>query len=212
MTTSVGIDYGLGRTNRNPETGIRFGVIPAHAVPCWDEWSEPEYNGPTCPYCGGSVVEYDPDEHRTTEDYKEEGLEVGLDEPTYTGDRGCNGFRKFIEHACEHCHALLESEECYGDQPDYFGYDDYGYELRQGGDDPDLWVMKSPYFTYAQFCSPCAPGACYLLNPLFEPVEGNKCYCLGRDWFEHDAAPYPIWEVATGELIYVPEGFFEEIE
>ena len=30
-----GIDYGLGQSNIDKETGIRFGVIPAHEAPCW---------------------------------------------------------------------------------------------------------------------------------------------------------------------------------
>jgi len=57
----------------------------------------------------------------------------------------------------------------------------------------DIFIEKSNYYTYAQFCSPCAPGACYLTNPLEEPVADNKCYCFGPDWFESDP-PYPIYE------------------
>ena len=29
----------------------------------------------------------------------------------------------------------------------------------------DAWIIKSPFFTHCEFCSPCAPGAGYLANP-----------------------------------------------
>lgn len=58
----------------------------------------------------------------------------------------------------------------------------------------DLFVIKSPYYTYAQFCSPCAPGACYLPCPLSEPNPNNKCYCLGPEYFD-DNLPYEYWKV-----------------
>lgn len=62
-----------------------------------------------------------------------------------------------------------------------------------------MFILASPYFTHAQFCSPCAPGACYLLSPTDKT--GPKAYCLNHDWFEGDKAPYPVWEVATGKLV-----------
>jgi hypothetical protein len=74
----------------------------------------------------------------------------------------------------------------------------------------DIFVMKSPYFTYAQFCSPCAPGACHLMNPLdtvcfvledSEPIADNKCYCFGHDWFDDNKAPYQVFSVRTGKLV-----------
>lgn len=69
----------------------------------------------------------------------------------------------------------------------------------------DIFVIESPYFTYAQFCSPCAPGACHLLNPLEEKIDDNRAYCFGPDWFDTDDGeeiPYPIYRVDTGEQVY----------
>jgi hypothetical protein len=88
-----------------------------------------------------------------------------------------------------------------------FVYTDDGYSLHQGVEEFDLWVLKSPYFTYAQFCSPCAPGACYLLNWLGQSSynDNNKAYCLGHDWFENGVAPYPIYDVVTGKEIKAQE-------
>jgi hypothetical protein len=79
----------------------------------------------------------------------------------------------------------------------------------------DLWIFKSDYYTYAQFCSPCAPGAVHLGSPL--DIEGtlalsveikekfhqNRGYCLDHDWFEGGIAPYPVFSVATGKQCIV---------
>jgi len=69
------------------------------------------------------------------------------------------------------------------------------------GERGDIYVMRSPYYTYAHLCSPRAPGVCYLMNPLDKPNECNKAYCFGHDWFEDVEAPYPVYSVATGELV-----------
>ena len=76
--------------------------------------------------------------------------------------------------------------------------DNEEYTAYQSQDDPDIFIIKSPYFTYAQYCSPCAPGAVYLMNPLSEKIDQNKGYCFGHDWFESGKAPYPVYDVKTG--------------
>ena len=44
MKMSAGIDYGLGRTNINHETGIRYGVISQYSVmQAWADSAEPVY-------------------------------------------------------------------------------------------------------------------------------------------------------------------------
>lgn len=88
-------------------------------------------------------------------------------------------------------------------------YNAEGYEARQSQDDTDIFITKSPFFTYARFCSPCAPGACHLGSPLdVEDALGlrlnesnNKCYCFGHDWFEDGKAPYKVFSVKTGLLV-----------
>lgn len=96
------------------------------------------------------------------------------------------------------------------------------------GDDEDIFITKSKYFTYAQFCSPCAPGAGYLMNPFVnywkntgtnqegimapedypddyklkaENAGYPKVYCFDHDWFEDGKAPYPVFSVETGEIV-----------
>jgi ribosomal protein L37AE/L43A len=108
-------------------------------------------------------------------------------------------------------------------KPESFTYDQDGYIAQQSADDCDIFVIKSPYYTYCKFCSPCAPGAGYLMDcitpkqiksmmsmniaietncKIFAEVEGYiRAYCFGHDWFDNDHAPYPVFSVETGELI-----------
>jgi hypothetical protein len=106
---------------------------------------------------------------------------------------------------CPHCqhHVKWMGDECFPESPVCHDYIQEGYKLRQGGDGSDIFVLESPFFTFAQFCSPCAPGACYLLNWLEgdENCETNRAYCLGHDWFEDKKAPYPVYSVETGTLV-----------
>ena len=173
MENYKGIDYGRGQTNRDMETGIRFGVIQADRVPYWYEESEAQYGNPTCPKCGGVVVDYDDDEHNEYEC-----------EPNSCSD-----------YTCEECEYVFDSQDAFPDEPYSFTYEKDGYLIEQSQDSPDLFILKSPFYTYAQFCSPCAPGAVYLETPISGKPEGNKGYCLGHNWFESGKAPYPVHRV-----------------
>lgn len=185
QTNYPGIDYGLGRTNISQE-GIRFGVIPANDVgQAWYDGAESHYGEPHCPKCGNEALEY----HKATETIGEHIAE-------WPSERGeCDDF------ACEHCERLFGSESAFPDSPRSFYVDDGEIKAEQGGEDCDIFILKSPFFTYAQFCSPCAPGACYLRSPLETPSESNRAYCFGHDWFESGVAPYLVYSVATGELV-----------
>lgn len=49
----MSIDYGLGKTNIDTKTGIRYGVISEHEVgQAWYDESEAYYGSPHCPKCG----------------------------------------------------------------------------------------------------------------------------------------------------------------
>jgi hypothetical protein len=174
---SAGIDYGMGRTNINHETGIRYGVISQHSVSqAWCDSAEPDYGEPTCPKCGNAALEYDSDQEG-------EDWEAARHE--------CADFM------CVDCEYVFGSESAYSEEPQSWSYSDEGYEL---GDclDSDIIVVKSPFYTFAPFCSPCVPGAGNLDSA--EP-DGVKTYCLGHDWFEDGAAPYPVYSVETEELV-----------
>lgn len=180
-TNYPGLDYsGPGATcNRNLETGIRYGIIPANDIgQAWYDSAEPDYGEATCPKCGNAVKsakgEYARYEHAKHE---------------------C------ADYVCHHCKYVFGNESAYPDEPiGGQNYEGDGYKLHEDSSG-DLWVFDSPYFTYAQFCSPCAPGACYLLNALESPNDANRAYCLGHDWFEDSQAPYPVYSVETGELV-----------
>jgi len=85
---------------------------------------------------------------------------------------------------CYNCDREFEPEDFDNLDPSYFYYENDGYYCQQNYDDPDIFILKSPYYTYSQFCSPCAPGAGYIMNELEIPDENNKTYCFGHDWFD----------------------------
>lgn len=179
---SHGIDYGLGTTNRDPQSGIRYGVIPMNAISCWAwESMEAEYGDPQCPDCESPVADYDDDAHGEYD--------------------GSHGYRKHrcCDYACDSCKRVYDSDEVFPEEPCGHTISDPDYSGVIHGGDSDLFVTCSPYYTHARFCSPCAPGACYLLNPTDK--SGPRCYCLGHDWFDKGKAPYPVFRVSDGTLV-----------
>ncbi len=178
---SAGIDYGRGQTNIDKNNGIRFGVISSHEVlQAWADSSEGYYGDPSCPKCGHKAQEY-------SERDEDEDTENGIE---FDGTGG--------DYCCESCRYHFDSDEAYGDEPISHYIDDEEYTAEQGGDDCDIFITKSPYYTRAAFCSPCAPGACYLASPC---DEGERAYCFGHDWFEGGKAPYPVYRVSDDSLI-----------
>ena len=104
------------------------------------------------------------------------------------------------EYYCPTCKVWFNGEYAYGDEPVSNVLDDGEYKAFDD-DSGDVWWVKSPYYTYAQYCSPCAPGACHLSNPR-EPDSGAaKCYCPGHDWFEEGKAPFKMWRVDNDEEV-----------
>ena len=107
-------------------------------------------------------------------------------------------------YPCDSCDAdTLEDGErvgCECCEPSSFYVDDKEYEA-ECGEDGDIFITRSPYYTRAQFCSPCAPGACYLTDPC---EDGERAYCFGHDWFydtETGKAPYPVYRVSDDSLV-----------
>jgi hypothetical protein len=173
----AGIDYGLGQANVDRATGIRFGVISQNSVlQAWADSSEPEYGEPTCGECGNTAIKF------FDANVPEEDQEWDIDGHDY---------------ACHTCKRTFDSEDAFGDEPAGYSYEGEGYKLTDCLDS-DIFILKSPYYTFAQFCSPCVPGAGNLDNPC---TDGPKTYALGHDWFEDQKAPYPVYSVETGELV-----------
>lgn len=175
MTTYPGIDYGMGQTNRDPETGLRFGVLSANDLAHWfyDEL-EADYGAASCPECGAEAEECDDDRDL---EYRHIG--------------GCH------DYACETCEVTFDSSYAFPEEPLAQTFNRDGYQGFLDSEN-DVWLTKSPYFTNAQFCSPCAPGAGHLGNPC---ENGPRTYCFGHKWFEGGVAPYPVFDVQTGKEV-----------
>lgn len=181
-TSYAGINYAgpfAPETNRDPATGIRYGVISQNEVlQAWADSSEPDYPEAEveCPECSTTVLQ----------------TKVVSNDET---DSACPECGADLANEFEHAFDCIDSVNFVLDDGEYKATSDsYG----------DIFILSSPYFTYAQFCSPCAPGACHLENPLSEPIEDNKCYCFGHEFFEDSKAPYPVYLVSTGELVEPP--------
>lgn len=122
----------------------------------------------------------------------------------YTNGRDLAWEEAIADLAKEHgedSEALEQATERLGDnwetQLGNLLYEQDGYKLT-GCLDNDLFVLKSRFYTFAQFCSPCVPGAGNLDNPC---PDGPRSYCLGHDWFDGGKAPYPVYSVETGEEV-----------
>ena len=72
---------------------------------------------------------------------------------------------------------------------DQYSYKQDGYHLETTSF--GIYVIESPFYTYARQCSPCCPNAGDLDSP---DEQGFKTYCLGPDWFEDEKAPYKIFK------------------
>lgn len=76
--------------------------------------------------------------------------------------------------------------------------------LQGNGDETDIFVIKSLYYCFAPPCSPCAPGAGYLMDA--DKKKGGrhhpfKTYCLDSSWFKGGKAPYKYYEVISDEAV-----------
>lgn len=181
----MGIDYGLGKTNIDTDTGIRYGVINQNEVlQAWCDSSEGEYGEPHCPKCGNNVEKFLENDSGERNEFQES--EFG----------NC-------DYVCDSCEHFWDSSEVFGDEPICHKYSGDGYECTQGSDCGDIFILKSPFYTKCGFCSPCAPGAGYLLS---QDSDDCKAYCFGVDWFEDGVVPYDIYSVADNSLVYNAKG------
>ena len=169
-TDYAGIDYGLGRTNVDHASGIRYGVISERAIgSAWYDSAEYHYAGPFCPKCGQDAVD-------ATDDHED------FDQAPHS----C------ADYACVTCRYLFGSDQAFAEEADGASFEDAEYTLTSCLDS-DVMILKSPYYTRAQFCSPCVPGAGNLETPC---ATGPKTYCLGHEWYDDGKAPYPVFRVS----------------
>lgn len=176
QTANAGINYAgpSSTVNMDETTGIRYGVISQHEVlQAWADSSDPVF---TKPSDIGDI------------ECPECGFLFSVGDGAEWGD--------IITCPDNPVHEFELGEN--------MELDAQGYDLNDGeyvafcGDDGDIFVISSPYYTYAQFCSPCAPGAIFLMSPT---PNGAKGYCFDASWFDSGVAPYPVYRVDTGEEI-----------
>ena len=132
--------------------------------------------------------------HEVTQAWCDESTQIYSDACPYCG----NGEGMEAGKTCPSCERELKDGDFDCQESMGCEYNDEGYVARQGGDSPDIFITKSPYYTRAAFCSPCAPGAGDLSHPC---DDGAKSYCFGHDWFEGGKAPYPVFSVETNEEV-----------
>lgn len=177
---NAGIDYGMGQSNIDLTTGIRYGVIPLNDLmpeAADDIFTHGEDVG---------FAEY-------VQETKDELAEVIAD---CLDNRGAD-LADPDEVAAEIVD-MIEWRDVESSGP--YEYEGDGYQLRTMSDNSEIFVLRSPFYTHAQFCSPCAPGAGYL--PNYCP-DGPKTYCLGPDWFDKEGPPYVrIYRVSDDSLVY----------
>jgi hypothetical protein len=172
-----GIDYGMGRTNIDNDTGIRYGVISQHSVPsdCMEDV-----------YSNGVDEDY-AESLANLRSRLQSSLKSVLED--YSGNFDVEAIAEDI------INGLDIDYEGTGDFTRY-SYEHAGLQLTTDSQG-DLFITESPYYTLCSFCSPCAPGAGYLTTP------GDvKAYCLGPDWFNQDQPmPYACYRVADDSAV-----------
>ena len=174
MTDYAGIDYsGPGSTvNRDAETGIRYGMISQHSI---------EQEAINAIYENGEDLGF-AEMQQQAKDELARAIVSALEAYGEVSDPD--------ELAAE----IIDNAVEWGDAQEAgpFAWLEDGYSVQTTSDN-NLWVFKSPYYTYAQFCSPCVPGAGNLDTFC---ADGPRTYCLGHDWFEGGKAPYPVYLVS----------------
>lgn len=106
----------------------------------------------------------------------------------------CGELVEIGDDECPNCETDLELEFDFL-EPSSF-YIDNGEYTAESDSFGDIFVIKSPYYTLAEFCSPCAPNAGYIAN------EGSvKSYCFGHDFFDSGKAPYKVYSVETDKEV-----------
>ena len=196
----MGIDYGLGTTNIDKATGIRFGVIPAGNLSEWIyEALELVYPDPCCPKCGRDAQDMIDAENNWNAAHADE-IEAGelSDELTQYCGGSCD------DYGCGVCGIYFGSDDLGDIEPIAQKLEDGEYKVYGSAgsyaSSDDLFVELSPYYTFAPFCSPCAPGAVYLRDA--GPAGDARGYCFGHEWFTGGVAPYPVYSVVDDSEVY----------
>lgn len=172
--------YGI--TNMNPETGIHFGAISLNSL------------------SGDSVGEAEsiyPEEVEI--DCENESCRTSFNVPLSSSGESVT---------CPQCRHTWELSPYEFDCIEPIGLDltanDSDYTTEYSESLNCFFVTKSPFYTFARACSPCAPNAGDLDSPC-DSGNGLKTYCLGYDFFdEYSPCPYVCYMVKDESRVDPP--------
>jgi hypothetical protein len=142
--------------NRNPETGIAYGVVYAHNVPILHEKI----------VCNGTDESF--------ESHKAECVKTIARALKECGQRHAEQQAKAIVDEFE-----WDDYQCDEAEYSYTDRDGNSFLLSYLGGAPLIWCLKTSVVTRARRCSPCVPGAGDLDNPS---ADGQECYGVPSDY------------------------------
>lgn len=225
----IGIDYGLGQANVDKQNGIRYGVINQNSVSP-ESLDDIYTNGEDMAFKNAKDECIKVAEERVHHWFNEHAF-LNVNEKkqrqkfyeltlaalknqlnSHTAERIARGITESWGKTSTREEIIQDVEmsvdNFFGDSYESDGglkdykYEQGGYKLT-GCLDNDLFILRSDYYTYAQFCSPCVPGAGNLDHEVPPDAGAPKSYCLFHDWFDGEKAPYRIWRVCDDVEIVV---------
>lgn len=182
-------------TNRNPQTGIRYGVISGNsldpdvlnelfygsdAVNLSEkeayEQAKAEFGAEFDDLMEQAEIAASEADHRMSDRDKEEFIAKWFEDNDHIDDR-----EAFIDRAIEHASERWQIEE-----PTIEGeYEGVSYLISWLGGAPIVYATHGPMTYVRSLCSPCVPGAADL-DSGFDP-NGYLTYTVPQDWiYEHN--------------------------
>ncbi|MDD3961287.1 MAG: hypothetical protein PHT77_05430 [Bacteroidales bacterium] len=173
-------------SNYDEKTGIAYGVISPHAINPYT--LDDIYTRGTDPYYENGKKEFEDGLKKVIREYCDNNANLDIADNDIDIDSIMDQW----------------NDNYTGPEDGTIDYSDTEYTLHVSGDNFGIFVIKSPYYTYCRPCSPCAPGAGDLNSPYIEwedMRETQKVYCLGKDYFEDEKAPYRIFRVDNDQEV-----------
>ena len=203
-TQNAGSNYGNCIDNVNLETGIHYGIISQNEIlQAWADSSEPIYI-PYCPYCGNKLTQkfYDKITCECTSKKCPHCKKV-LNEFDFQESEPQGYTYNQDGYICQQS----------SDNPDIFVCESqyYTYAAFCSPCTPNAGYLMTPFdldkcdkkikeqFTLLKIIAPLAVPEAY--KGYAETQGFIKTYCFGHDWFEGGKAPYPVFNVKTGEIV-----------
>ena len=148
-TQYAGIDYGLGQSNIDTTTGIRYGMIAQQSL-MGEALDEVFTNGNDLGF-ENAEAELKDKLKAALSDYFSDHAWGDAGKPTRLAQA--------VDDAFDALDGWADNIESNG--PMHYESDGLTLQTTERG---ELWVFASPYYTHAQFCSPCVPAPATLIR------------------------------------------------